>query len=197
MVRIPVPLEQKGRVWSDEGNVVVAQRGFGLQQRRLPQPWPGFAFTRSSLEFPDGLKEPGRAAKVKIARSQRRSRARPGCPCTELAPLRGPMAERCGPGRRESHEEDDRKVRRREKNRVAAQRSRKKQTQKADKLHEEYESLEQENTSLRREIGKLTDEMKHLSEVLKDHEKVCPLLHCTMNFVTIPRPDALTGCLPR
>ncbi|XP_061204330.1 basic leucine zipper transcriptional factor ATF-like 3 isoform X3 [Neopsephotus bourkii] len=100
-------------------------------------------------------------------------------------------------GSQQSHEEDDRKVRRREKNRVAAQRSRKKQTQKADKLHEEYESLEQENTSLRREIGKLTDEMKHLSEVLKDHEKVCPLLHCTMNFVTIPRPDALTGCLPR
>ncbi|XP_009073020.1 PREDICTED: basic leucine zipper transcriptional factor ATF-like 3 [Acanthisitta chloris] len=97
----------------------------------------------------------------------------------------------------QSHEEDDRKVRRREKNRVAAQRSRKKQTQKADKLHEEYESLEQENTSLKREIGKLTDEMKHLSEVLKDHEKICPLLHCTMNFVTIPRPDALASCLPR
>uniref|UniRef100_A0A8C3KPV6 Basic leucine zipper ATF-like transcription factor 3 n=5 Tax=Neoaves TaxID=3078114 RepID=A0A8C3KPV6_9CHAR len=97
----------------------------------------------------------------------------------------------------QSHEEDDRKVRRREKNRVAAQRSRKKQTQKADKLHEEYESLEQENTSLKREIGKLTDEMKHLSEVLKDHEKICPLLHCTMNFVTVPRPDALTSCLPR
>uniref|UniRef100_H0YXW5 NSL1 component of MIS12 kinetochore complex n=1 Tax=Taeniopygia guttata TaxID=59729 RepID=H0YXW5_TAEGU len=97
----------------------------------------------------------------------------------------------------QSREEDDRKVRRREKNRVAAQRSRKKQTQKADKLHEEYESLEQENTSLKREIGKLTDEMKHLSEVLKDHEKICPLLHCTMNFVTIPRPDALASCLPR
>ncbi|KAK4823625.1 hypothetical protein QYF61_004358 [Mycteria americana] len=97
----------------------------------------------------------------------------------------------------QSHEEDDRKVRRREKNRVAAQRSRKKQTQKADKLHEEYESLEQENTSLKREIGKLTDEMKHLSQVLKDHEKVCPLLHCTMNFVTVPRPDALASCLPR
>ncbi|NXR88107.1 BATF3 factor, partial [Hypocryptadius cinnamomeus] len=97
----------------------------------------------------------------------------------------------------QSREEDDRKVRRREKNRVAAQRSRKKQTQKADKLHKEYESLEQENTSLKREIGKLTDEMKHLSEVLKDHEKICPLLHCTMNFVTIPRPDALASCLPR
>ncbi|XP_043367711.1 basic leucine zipper transcriptional factor ATF-like 3 isoform X1 [Dermochelys coriacea] len=36
----------------------------------------------------------------------------------------------------QSPEEDDRKIRRREKNRVAAQRSRKKQTQKADKLHE-------------------------------------------------------------
>ncbi|XP_037989777.1 basic leucine zipper transcriptional factor ATF-like 3 isoform X1 [Motacilla alba alba] len=112
--------------------------------------------------------------------------------------FREPMSqERGGQERPESREEDDRKVRRREKNRVAAQRSRKKQTQKADKLHEEYESLEQENTSLKREIGKLTDEMKHLSEVLKDHEKICPLLHCTMNFVTIPRPDALASCLPR
>ncbi|XP_058691588.1 basic leucine zipper transcriptional factor ATF-like 3 isoform X2 [Poecile atricapillus] len=112
--------------------------------------------------------------------------------------FREPMSqERGGRERPESHEEDDRKVRRREKNRVAAQRSRKKQTQKADKLHEEYESLEQENTSLKREIGKLTDEMKHLSEVLKDHEKICPLLHCTMNFMTIPRPDALASCLPR
>ncbi|XP_031194697.1 basic leucine zipper transcriptional factor ATF-like 3 isoform X3 [Mastomys coucha] len=36
----------------------------------------------------------------------------------------------------QSPKDDDRKVRRREKNRVAAQRSRKKQTQKADKLHE-------------------------------------------------------------
>lgn len=36
----------------------------------------------------------------------------------------------------QSPDDDDRKVRRREKNRVAAQRSRKKQTQKADKLHE-------------------------------------------------------------
>ncbi|XP_021538222.1 basic leucine zipper transcriptional factor ATF-like 3 [Neomonachus schauinslandi] len=95
-----------------------------------------------------------------------------------------------------SPEDDDRKVRRREKNRVAAQRSRKKQTQKADKLHEEYECLEQENTVLRREIGKLTEELKHLSEALKEHEKMCPLL-CPMNFVPVPRPDPVAGCLPR
>ncbi|KAM7053816.1 basic leucine zipper transcriptional factor ATF-like 3 [Molossus nigricans] len=97
----------------------------------------------------------------------------------------------------QSPEDDDRKVRRREKNRVAAQRSRKKQTQKADKLHEEYECLEQENTVLRREIGKLTEELKHLSEVLKEHEKMCPLLLCPMNFVPVLRPDPVAGCLPR
>ncbi|XP_039737096.1 basic leucine zipper transcriptional factor ATF-like 3 isoform X1 [Pteropus medius] len=96
-----------------------------------------------------------------------------------------------------SPEDDDRKVRRREKNRVAAQRSRKKQTQKADKLHEEYECLEQENTVLRREIGKLTEELKHLSEALKEHEKMCPLLLCPMNFVPVPRPDPIASCLPR
>uniref|UniRef100_A0A8I3XDF0 Basic leucine zipper ATF-like transcription factor 3 n=1 Tax=Callithrix jacchus TaxID=9483 RepID=A0A8I3XDF0_CALJA len=97
-----------------------------------------------------------------------------------------------------SPEDDDRKVRRREKNRVAAQRSRKKQTQKADKLHEEYECLEQENTMLRREIGKLTEELKHLTEALKEHEKMCPLLLCPMNFVPVPpRPDPVAGCLPR
>ncbi|XP_063775927.1 basic leucine zipper transcriptional factor ATF-like 3 [Pseudophryne corroboree] len=98
----------------------------------------------------------------------------------------------------QSSDLSDRKVRRREKNRVAAQRSRKKQTQKADKLHEEYESLEQENASLKKDIGKLTDELKHLSQVLKDHEQLCPYLHCPVNFVAVPRmTDAVAGCLPR
>ncbi|KAM8946702.1 basic leucine zipper transcriptional factor ATF-like 3 [Pelodytes ibericus] len=92
----------------------------------------------------------------------------------------------------------NRKVRRREKNRVAAQRSRKKQTQKADKLHEEYECLEQENSSLKKEIEKLTDELKHLSQVLKDHEQICPLLLYPVNYMTIPRISELSAsCLPR
>ena len=62
---------------------------------------------------------------------------------------------------------------------------------------QEYECLEQENTVLRREIGKLTEELKHLSEALKEHEKVCPLLLCPLNFVPLPRPDPVAGCLPR
>nr|XP_006009276.1 PREDICTED: basic leucine zipper transcriptional factor ATF-like 3 isoform X1 [Latimeria chalumnae] len=96
-----------------------------------------------------------------------------------------------------SPEESEKKMRRREKNRVAAQRSRKKQTQKADKLHEEYECLEIENSSLKKEIGKLMDELKHLTEVLKDHEAICPLLHCAVNFVSGPRRDVITSFLPR
>lgn len=62
---------------------------------------------------------------------------------------------------------------------------------------QEYEYLEQENTGLRREIAKLTEELKHLSEALKEHEKMCPLLLCPMNFVPVPRPDPVAGCLPR
>ncbi|KFO25428.1 Basic leucine zipper transcriptional factor ATF-like 3, partial [Fukomys damarensis] len=188
----------------------------------------------------------------------------------------------------QSPDDDDRKVRRREKNRVAAQRSRKKQTQKADKLHEhpfqeasqqqncvahgyqcagrtqdnqvctvevgaefssiqvaqalpeyrrecgeagralfslllssltrpacpvpvtssalksllssaalEYECLEQENAMLRREIAKLNEELQQLSLALKEHEKMCPLLLCPMNFVPGLRPDPVASCLPR
>ncbi|XP_078261924.1 basic leucine zipper transcriptional factor ATF-like 3 [Rhinoraja longicauda] len=96
-------------------------------------------------------------------------------------------------------ENTGKKLRRREKNRIAAQRSRKKQTLKADKLHEEYEGLEQENIALKREIRKLSEEVKHLSDALKDHERVCPMIHCTMNFVTSPRPhsNVITGCFSR
>ncbi|XP_051868093.1 basic leucine zipper transcriptional factor ATF-like 3 [Pristis pectinata] len=94
---------------------------------------------------------------------------------------------------------DNKKLRRREKNRIAAQRSRKKQTLKADKLHEEYEGLEQENTALKREIRKLSEEVKHLSDALKDHERICPIIHCTMNFATAPRPhpNVIASCLSR
>ncbi|XP_072364883.1 basic leucine zipper transcriptional factor ATF-like 3 [Scyliorhinus torazame] len=110
-----------------------------------------------------------------------------------------PTDDSCTDRESQDHGGDNKKHRRREKNRIAAQRSRKKQTQKADKLHEEYEKLEQENTALKREIRKLSEEVKHLSEALKDHERICPLIHCAMNFVATPRPHPgiLTSCLPR
>ncbi|XP_010187039.1 PREDICTED: basic leucine zipper transcriptional factor ATF-like [Mesitornis unicolor] len=62
------------------------------------------------------------------------------------------------PGKQDSSD-DMRKVQRREKNRIAAQKSRLRQTQKADTLHLESEDLERQNAALRREIKQLTEAM--------------------------------------
>ncbi|KAG9481692.1 basic leucine zipper transcriptional factor ATF-like [Eleutherodactylus coqui] len=70
--------------------------------------------------------------------------------------------------------DDMKKVQRREKNRIAAQKSRQRQTQKADTLHVESENLERLNAALRREIRCLRDELKYLTCVLSSHQSVCP-----------------------
>ncbi|XP_030071266.1 basic leucine zipper transcriptional factor ATF-like [Microcaecilia unicolor] len=69
--------------------------------------------------------------------------------------------------------DDMKKVQRREKNRIAAQKSRHRQTQKADTLHLESENLERENASLRKEIKQLTEELKYFSSLLSSHEPLC------------------------
>ncbi|KAM9014814.1 basic leucine zipper transcriptional factor ATF-like isoform 1-T1 [Ara ararauna] len=74
--------------------------------------------------------------------------------------------------------DDMRKVQRREKNRIAAQKSRLRQTQKADTLHLESEDLERQNAALRREIKQLTEEMKHFASMLSSHEPLCSILTC-------------------
>ncbi|XP_056409455.1 basic leucine zipper transcriptional factor ATF-like [Hyla sarda] len=71
--------------------------------------------------------------------------------------------------------DDMKKVQRREKNRIAAQKSRQRQTQKADTLHVESEDLERLNAALRREIRCLREELKYLTCVLSGHQTVCPL----------------------
>ncbi|XP_072887701.1 basic leucine zipper transcriptional factor ATF-like [Hemitrygon akajei] len=70
----------------------------------------------------------------------------------------------------------DKKLRRREKNRIAAQKSRQKQTQRADILHQEYEQLERENALLRKEIQTLRDELKQWTQVVQQHEPHCAVL---------------------
>ncbi|XP_066533787.1 basic leucine zipper transcriptional factor ATF-like 3 [Hoplias malabaricus] len=77
--------------------------------------------------------------------------------------------------RSESSDDDERKLKRREKNRVAAQRSRKRQTQRADELHEAYESLEQQNCLLKKEVQLLLEEQKCLVEALQLHEPLCTI----------------------
>ncbi|KAJ1108654.1 hypothetical protein NDU88_006030 [Pleurodeles waltl] len=66
-----------------------------------------------------------------------------------------------------------RKWKKREKNRAAAQKSRQKQTQKADLLHQEHERLEKDNAALRKEIAQLTKERRFLSKVMQEHEPSC------------------------
>ncbi|KAG8448953.1 hypothetical protein GDO86_015864 [Hymenochirus boettgeri] len=71
--------------------------------------------------------------------------------------------------------EDSKKVHRREKNRIAAQKSRQRQTQKADSLHIESENLERLNSALRGEISGLREELKYLTCILSSHQSVCAL----------------------
>ncbi|KAG7256152.1 hypothetical protein CRUP_015717 [Coryphaenoides rupestris] len=66
--------------------------------------------------------------------------------------------------------DDKKKVMRREKNRLAAQKSRQKQTQRADTLHLDLEKV---NAALRKEVRQLTDEKKYLSSMLSSHEPMC------------------------
>ncbi|XP_077443535.1 basic leucine zipper transcriptional factor ATF-like [Stigmatopora argus] len=77
------------------------------------------------------------------------------------------------PVSRQSSSDDAKKVMRREKNRIAAQKSRMRQTQKADSLHLESENLEKENVALRKEVKQLTEEAKYLSSLLSSHEPLC------------------------
>uniref|UniRef100_A0A8C5WG88 Basic leucine zipper transcriptional factor ATF-like n=1 Tax=Leptobrachium leishanense TaxID=445787 RepID=A0A8C5WG88_9ANUR len=76
---------------------------------------------------------------------------------------------------RQDSSDDMKKVQRREKNRIAAQKSRQRQTQKADALHIESEGLERLNSALRREIRALREELKYLTGVLSTHQPVCVL----------------------
>uniref|UniRef100_A0A8C3PII7 Basic leucine zipper transcriptional factor ATF-like n=1 Tax=Calidris pygmaea TaxID=425635 RepID=A0A8C3PII7_9CHAR len=102
-----------------------------------------------------------------------------GCPgpdrppaCTGLARSTAPLEFLGLP----DSSDDMRKVQRREKNRIAAQKSRLRQTQKADTLHLESEDLERQNAALRREIKQLTEEMKHFASMLSSHEPLCSIL---------------------
>ncbi|XP_067831854.1 basic leucine zipper transcriptional factor ATF-like [Heptranchias perlo] len=94
------------------------------------------------------------------------------------------------------YEGNGKKLRRREKNRIAAQKSRQKQTQRADNLHQEYEQLERENASLKKEIQTLRIELKQWNQVVQQHEPQCAMLTATSSgIISKPQVD-LTNFLP-
>ncbi|XP_034018282.1 basic leucine zipper transcriptional factor ATF-like 3 isoform X1 [Thalassophryne amazonica] len=84
--------------------------------------------------------------------------------------------------RPEGSEDEGRRMRRREKNRAAAKKSRKRQTQRADQLHETCELLEQKNRILRREVDSLSEEQRLLTEALSAHRPFCAIMHCSSSL---------------
>nr|XP_046149209.1 basic leucine zipper transcriptional factor ATF-like 3 isoform X1 [Oncorhynchus gorbuscha] len=96
--------------------------------------------------------------------------------------------------------DEDRRLKRREKNRVAAKNSRKKKTQRADELHEAHECLEQKNRQLKKDVQFLSEEQRRLTEALKAHEPLCPIMHCVANLgsgTLGPKDVGVPSCLPR
>ncbi|KAF5928190.1 basic leucine zipper transcriptional factor ATF-like 2 isoform X2 [Diceros bicornis minor] len=71
--------------------------------------------------------------------------------------------------------EHQRQLKKKQKNRAAAQRSRRKHTDKADALHQQHESLEKHNHALRKEIQALRAELAWWSRTLCVHERLCPM----------------------
>nr|XP_002755564.3 basic leucine zipper transcriptional factor ATF-like 2 isoform X1 [Callithrix jacchus] len=76
---------------------------------------------------------------------------------------------------RTDFEEHQRQLKKKQKNRAAAQRSRQKHTDKADALHQQHEFLEKDNLTLRKEIRALQAELAWWSHTLHVHERLCPM----------------------
>uniref|UniRef100_A0A8C0YMM1 Basic leucine zipper ATF-like transcription factor 2 n=2 Tax=Cyprinus carpio TaxID=7962 RepID=A0A8C0YMM1_CYPCA len=78
----------------------------------------------------------------------------------------------------DSTQSDDHRHHRRDKNRDAARKSRRKQTEKADMLHEELQTLEQSNAAFIKEIAELKKELQFYTTALEQHiphcTKLCP-----------------------
>ncbi|KAK7813166.1 hypothetical protein U0070_005071 [Myodes glareolus] len=70
-------------------------------------------------------------------------------------------------------EECQEQLKKKQKNRLAAQRSRQKHTDKADALHQQHESLEKHNHALRKEIQVLQAELARWGRTLHLHERLC------------------------
>ncbi|XP_055987541.1 basic leucine zipper transcriptional factor ATF-like 2 [Sorex fumeus] len=95
--------------------------------------------------------------------------------------LYGPQELLAGP----CPSEQQKQLKKKQASRVAAQRSRQRHTDKADALHQQYESLEKHNLALRREIQALRDELGRWSRTLQEHECLC-ISDCTAHAPPLP-----------
>uniref|UniRef100_A0A671TL65 Basic leucine zipper ATF-like transcription factor 2 n=1 Tax=Sparus aurata TaxID=8175 RepID=A0A671TL65_SPAAU len=84
-------------------------------------------------------------------------------------------------------------TKRQEKNRDAARKSRKKQTERADELHEELQRLEQSNSALQKEIALLRKDFQLYTTALERHKPVCSLRDSAAPNLTPCQPTRLHG----
>ncbi|KAK1335526.1 hypothetical protein QTO34_003313, partial [Cnephaeus nilssonii] len=97
-------------------------------------------------------------------------------------PLRGPEPFACA---RQDPEGQQQQLKKKQKNRASAQRSRRKHTDKADALHQQHESLEKHNHALRKEIQGLRAELAWWGRTLHMHERLC-LMGCASCSAPLP-----------
>nr|XP_057923208.1 basic leucine zipper transcriptional factor ATF-like 2 [Doryrhamphus excisus] len=93
----------------------------------------------------------------------------------------------------EGHVLGERGTKRRLKNRDAARKSRKKQTERADELHQELEQLEQSNSALQKEIRALKKDVHHYTTVLERHEPFCRLMMSNVSASSTVSPGPSTA----
>uniref|UniRef100_A0A8C6LZD7 Basic leucine zipper ATF-like transcription factor 2 n=1 Tax=Nothobranchius furzeri TaxID=105023 RepID=A0A8C6LZD7_NOTFU len=81
-------------------------------------------------------------------------------------------------------------TKRRQKNRDAARKSRRKQTERADELHEEFQQLERENSALLKEIALLKKDVQRYEAALEHHRPHCRLVASQLGSCrpSSPRP---------
>ncbi|XP_074554958.1 uncharacterized protein batf2 [Halichoeres trimaculatus] len=100
----------------------------------------------------------------------------------------------------EGRQGECRGTKRQEKNRDAARKSRRKQTERADELHEELQNLERSNSTLRKEIASLKKELHSYTKALESHEPLCILKasksSSTLYLSVSPSADSQTSSNP-
>ncbi|KAI8744435.1 homeobox protein 2, partial [Biomphalaria glabrata] len=91
-------------------------------------------------------------------------------------------------------DEVQKRDRRREQNRRAAQKFRKKKKERGEHLMEETQRLECHNTTLLTEIKQLHEEREQLTRIIRSHASVCPLTP-RQSPLTIVRESPLPGSI--
>jgi len=136
----------------------------------LPPPTPDTASSMDSVSshIPTFLKHG-----LKSAILEKRKREGKGAIQVEFRP---PEPEKL------TAEEELKRVEKRERNKLAAQKCRSKKRERGDVLEAETKKLAREQSKFRTEIEKLKEERDHLMDILNVHGSVCPKLRALIRM---------------